>query len=82
MDDLFHDRRPSPSVDAETGVDRNSLKMVNKQLRDAAPDYARGEVNKRIRQTAVRRTRTKARGGEDFSSAAEYAEFIWGQSAS
>ena len=78
--DIYNDRRPSPrrEGDDERPLDRGTLRDANAQIRAATPAYRAGDVNRKIRTTAVQRHRSRRSGNEDFSSVGEYVNFVCG----
>lgn len=86
--DFYNDRRPKVADDYEWdllhdpemgALDHNGVKAANARLRGAAPAYELGDLNRRIRTTAVQRHRTRQRGGEDFTTMGEYLNFMTGR---
>jgi hypothetical protein len=82
--DFYNERRPSVADDHEwdllhqSPLDRDGLRAANTRLRNAAPEYRKGDVNRQIRTAAVQRHRARQAGGADFSSMGEYLNFMTG----
>lgn len=82
--EFFNDRRPSVANDHEwdllhqTPLDRVGLRAANTRLRNAAPDYRKADVNRKIRTAAVQRHRARKAGRDDYLSMGEYLSFMTG----
>lgn len=82
--EFFNDRRPNVVDDHEwpvmngTPLDKAGLRVANKRLRGATPDYRKANVNRQIRTASVRRHRNRQHGREDFASVGEYLGFMTG----
>lgn len=78
--DLYNDRRPSArrEGDDDQPLDRGSLKDANSRIRSATPAYRSGDVDRKIRATAVQRHRGRKAGQDDFSTVGAYINFVVG----